>query len=161
MTPGAPAHYTPDRVDYYVRNVEHLWAWAQTPTSARQLLDPHRPGPTPTNPRSARQRGHHSDPNRGSDIVADLDRAYHDLPEGLGRTILYWRLWGYRPSAIYEALKAKGKGVRKQEFYHVNRAAVERMAEFLGWEPPPEEEISWAGAEPPSPDPSPADATSE
>lgn len=130
-------HYTPARIDYYLRNIEHLRAAAETPQSARQLLDPYRPGSTPATPRSARQRGRHSDPMRQADVIADLERAWGDLPQGLGRQIVYWRMWGYRLSGIYEGLRAKGKGMRKQDFYAANRAAVERMAEFLGWEPPP------------------------
>ena len=133
-------HYTPDRVDYYLRNVEHLKAAAETPGSARQLLDPLRPGPTPASPKSARQRGHHTDPMRTADVVADLERAWRDLPVGLGRNLIYWRLWGYRLSGIYEAYVQQGKGIRKQDFYAANKAAIRAMAESLGWEEPPEDD---------------------
>ena len=59
MTDGG---YTPDRIDRILRNFLHYLAVAETPSSSRQLLDPLRPGSTPNTPRSAKQKGHHSDP---------------------------------------------------------------------------------------------------
>lgn len=127
--------YTPDKVDRILRNWEHYTAVAETPGTASQLLTPYREGPTPTRPRTAKQRGHHSDPLRGSDVVADIQRAAKELPPGLGADAVCYRMWGYiSMSAIAIGLRRRGQDVRA-----AYKACCEQMAITLGWEPPPPE----------------------
>lgn len=127
------SYYTPDRIDWLLRNFAAVRAYAETPRTARQLLDPYRPGPTPTNPRSARQRGHHADPMRGADLVADIERAHQGLPAGLGRDVVYWRQWGYSLGAIAEGLHHS-----KRDVVAANQGALRCMAVTLGWVDPDE-----------------------
>jgi hypothetical protein len=87
--------YDPARIDFILRNWATIRILAETPQSARGLLQP---GETREAPRLKRPRGYHGDPLAWADVVADIERAWGALrsePMDHG-SMVRWLIVGYR-----------------------------------------------------------------
>lgn len=122
-----PIFYTPQRIDRILRCWDEWTALAETPGSAHHLSRAPRPGPTPTDPRSARAKGQRADPTRYADVVADLEYAYEQLSSGgYGVQAVAAAMAGTRPSAFAQVVRA-----RKADVLACYRGAVEKMSRVL------------------------------
>lgn len=144
--------YNPDVIDRWLRRFAELEALAESPRSARHLQDPQCSSGracsygSPIGIRSV--KGLHGDPNRYSDILADLEKAWASLRYNS----LPWRVVSYRmqvrgvrrwrnptthareeePSAALDAI-ALALGVRYDDVRDAYKAALRDMARYLGW----------------------------
>jgi hypothetical protein len=119
-------YFTPDRIEQLLKLFAELDALAESPATARGLF---RSRPTPEDPKTgARQKGRpRSDPNRWSDIRADLVRAWQSLPAGsLERHVVMLRSQAYTFGQI-----AQLKRTRKETVLEAYHAATAKMSVFL------------------------------
>ena len=123
------ADYTPVRIDFLIRNIEHLRAAAETPGTAAQLMGPYRRGSTPIAIHADHAGGYRGDPLRWADALADLELAVERLStSGLGRRVLIGRLTGVAVGSLGPLLRR-----RRQDIYRANHDAIEDVARILGW----------------------------
>ena len=144
--------YNPDTVDRWLRRWDELIALSESPRSARHLQDPQCSTGhscsygSPVGIRAA--RGMHGDPNRYSDILADLEKAWSSLRfNSLGWRVVDMRMrtagihrWRNptthareeEPSAALDAI-ALALGVRAELVRDAYKMALKDMARYLGW----------------------------
>jgi hypothetical protein len=92
-SPVARPFYEPSRIDYLLRNWATICILAETPQSARGLLQP---GETREAPRLKRPHGYHGDGLAWADVVADIERAWSALLEDRDAARLRWKVIGLR-----------------------------------------------------------------
>ena len=128
LTPSIPAHdryYTPERIAYRLRNWGELCALAETPNTARGLLEQ---GPTRESLRTgAKQQGFKSDQLGWAAERADLDDATGLLNGAELDVVLAIR------SGRHMEDHARRIQKRTAVVYASFRSACRRMAEHLGW----------------------------
>lgn len=100
---SAHIFYSAGRLYALFEAYPELEALAENPVTAQGLIGPDRDRPTREQPRSAKQKGTHSDPMHWADVVADLELGVSQLTSGgLG----------------VEAMRAQMQGLELDDFAH-------------------------------------------
>lgn len=120
-------YYTPARVAFLLRHWAELDALAETPASARGLLED---GPTRESFRlGVRAVQHNANPNTWANVRADIEWAWNLLAhESMG-----WRLVGARLRGQTFNQMATTCEIRKQTMFEIYNAALLAMSTTLGW----------------------------
>lgn len=127
--------YTPEVVDYWCRNWEMLTALAETPASAAHLLSPECRTSDKAcgdgRPVGIKNIRNHGDPNRYSDIKADLSAAAALLPAySLESQVVAKRMSTGCSMPQIRAMLGKAQN----DVWAAYRSACKMMAVSLGWE---------------------------
>lgn len=127
------SYYTPERLDYWLRNWTLLEVLAETPGSARhQLSEEHRhyDRGCQTPPRISSGPRQHADELRWADVQADIERAH----VALGKATPEFKIVAIRMRYPGESLGVIAKRVRAryQTVRRVYQRAMVLMSQILG-----------------------------
>ena len=124
-------YYTPDRLDWWLRNWDLLDSLAESPVSSRHHLQTdhaHKDGPCIDPPKVGKVgKGQHADPLKYADVQADIERAH----AGLAMWSLPWNVVDHRKRGHNLDAIAKALRIRYHDVTTGYRDALKTMSAFL------------------------------